>query len=162
MVAIFKDAIQKAIVQVGERMMGVVNIDTDAFLKAFRLKMTAKELGQLISSLSSLKGATFENNLKKLGYASLDDPSSVSIYPIDFAGKEVVLNFLNRYNEEMEALGKTEAKISYTDTIGTIMSSVTLIITIVSSVLMATVGVSLVVSSIMIGIITYISVLERK
>ena len=161
-VAIFKDAIQKAIVQVGERMMGMVNIDTDAFLKAFRLKMTAKELGQLISSLSSLKGATFENNLKKLGYASLDDPSSVSIYPIDFAGKEVVLNFLNRYNEEMEALGKTEAKISYTDTIGTIMSSVTLIITIVSSVLMATVGVSLVVSSIMIGIITYISVLERK
>ena len=161
-VAIFKDAIQKAIVQVGERMMGMVNIDTDAFLKAFRLKMTAKELGQLISSLSSLKGATFENNLKKLGYASLDDPSSVSIYPIDFAGKEVVLNFLNRYNEEMEALGKVEAKISYTDTIGTIMSSVTLIITIVSSVLMATVGVSLVVSSIMIGIITYISVLERK
>ncbi|MBR5738919.1 MAG: FtsX-like permease family protein, partial [Lachnospiraceae bacterium] len=158
----FKTAMQNAIVKVGGDMENLFSIDAELFVSAFHLKMTAKELSQLLTSITSLKGATYEGNLKKLGYASLDNPSTISIYPIDFDSKGEVLAFLDRYNERMDLLNLPESRIAYTDTIGSIMESVNLIITIVTSVLMATVGVSLVVSSIMIGIITYISVLERK
>ena len=91
-----------------------------------------------------------------------DEPVTVSIYPKDFESKEEVVQILNTYNERMEDAGKEEQVITYTDMVGTLMSSVTDIIDVISYVLIAFVAISLIVSSIMIGVITYISVLERK
>ena len=101
-------------------------------------------------------------NLRNLGYVDFDVPSGISIYPKDFESKEHVVDILDDYNSRMEAAGKDEQVITYTDVVGTLMSSVTDIIDIISYVLIAFVAISLVVSSIMIGVITYISVLERK
>lgn len=100
--------------------------------------------------------------MKKLDYAQLEDPSGINIYPKDFEGNEAITKLLDDYNNRMKAEGKEEQVISYTDMVGTLMSSVTTIVDVVSYVLIAFVGISLVVSSIMIGVITYISVLERK
>ena len=100
-------------------------------------------------------------NLQALGYADLDDPIAMYIYLLDFAGKEEFIAFLDGYNEEMEASGNEEKVVRYTDITGIMMSSVRTIIDSVSYALIAFVAVSLVVSSIMIGIITYISVMER-
>ena len=91
-----------------------------------------------------------------------DSPSSISIYPLDFESKEHVTDILSDYNSRMEEEGKEDQVITYTDMVGTLMSSVTDIIDVISYVLIAFVAISLVVSSIMIGVITYISVLERK
>ena len=91
-----------------------------------------------------------------------DNPSEISIYPVDFDSKEHVAEILSAYNSRMEAEGMDDQVITYTDMVGTLMSSVTDIIDIISYVLIAFVAISLVVSSIMIGVITYISVLERK
>lgn len=101
-------------------------------------------------------------NLQKLGYVDFSQPMGIDIYPKDFESKEKVLEILDGYNSRMEAQGRDEQVISYTDMVGTLMSSVTDIIDIISYVLIAFVAISLVVSSIMIGVITYISVLERK
>jgi putative ABC transport system permease protein len=90
------------------------------------------------------------------------EPAEISIYPIDFESKEKVIEILDNYNQRMEEEGKDEQVITYTDMVGTLMSSVTDIVDIISYVLIAFVAISLVVSSIMIGVITYISVLERK
>ena len=106
--------------------------------------------------------AAYDNNLRMLGYADLDSPSGIAIYPRDFESKEEILAILDDYNARMEAEGQEEKAISYTDMVGTLMSSVTDIIDVISYVLVAFVAISLVVSSIMIGVITYISVLERK
>lgn len=109
------------------------------------------------SVFEKVSESTYENNLKSLGVSDLDDPSSIRIYPIDFESKEELSALIDKYNE-----GKSEAEqITYTDYIGLMMSSITTIINSVSYVLIAFVAISLVVSSIMIGIITYISVLER-
>lgn len=105
--------------------------------------------------------ATFEGNLSLLNATDLDTPSRISLYPIDFESKERVVELINAYNAQMEAEGKTGRVIRYTDYVGTLMSSVTTIVDTISYVLIAFVSISLVVSSIMIGIITYISVLER-
>ena len=100
--------------------------------------------------------------MKKFGYADLDNPSGISIYPVDFESKEKIIEALDGYNSHMEEIGEDEKVITYTDMVGTLMSSVTQILDIVSYVLVAFISISLVVSSIMIGVITYISVLERK
>jgi ABC-type antimicrobial peptide transport system permease subunit len=102
-----------------------------------------------------------EENLRSLGYADTASPTSISLYFVNFAGKEAFLDFLDQYNAAMEQQGRDEQVISYTDMTGIMMSSVRTIIDSVSYVLIAFVAVSLVVSSIMIGIITYISVMER-
>ena len=112
--------------------------------------------------MNSAQGATRENNLASLGYVDFDNPSEISIYPVDFDSKEHVAEILSAYNSRMEAEGMDDQVITYTDMVGTLMSSVTDIIDIISYVLIAFVAISLVVSSIMIGVITYISVLERK
>ena len=112
--------------------------------------------------MNSAQGATRENNLTSLGYVDFDNPSEISIYPVDFDSKEHVAEILSAYNSRMEAEGMDDQVITYTDMVGTLMSSVTDIIDIISYVLIAFVAISLVVSSIMIGVITYISVLERK
>ena len=105
--------------------------------------------------------STLENNKSLLGIASEDNPSEIDIYAKDFDSKEKLQDFIKNYNDEVTADGRDEYTISYTDYVGILMSSVSTIITAISSVLIAFVAISLIVSSIMIGIITYISVLER-
>ena len=102
---------------------------------------------------------SYEANLTKLGVANLEDPASINIYPKDFKSKEKIVDIIDEYNAKLKAEGKEE--IEYTDYVGLMMSSVSTIINAISYVLIAFVAISLVVSSIMIGIITYISVLER-
>ncbi len=105
--------------------------------------------------------ATYEGNLEILGVADVDEPSSISIYPIDFDAKEQVEEIIEAYNQSMTDSGQDDQVIQYTDVVGLLMSSVTSIINAITYILIAFVAISLVVSSIMIGIITYISVLER-
>ena len=124
--------------------------------------MTQEDLASLLSKYMNAEELSYEANLKTLGYASKDDPSSVSIYPIDFPSKEAVLDIIDAYNDTMLDEGEEDATIQYTDFAGVLMGSVTDIVNTVSLVLIAFVSISLVVSSIMISIITYISVLERK
>ena len=152
--------------QIGQNLQSVMTdamkIDTDAFAKAFQFNMTEDDLTELMMSMSGTASATYDSNLQKLGYADFAKPSEIDIYPKDFESKEQVVDYLDRYNKKMEKAGKDEQVISYTDVVGTLMSSVTDIINTISYVLIAFVAISLVVSSIMIGVITYISVLERK
>ena len=146
----------------GESFSNAISIDGDAFAGAFKMKMDEEELSELLASLMTKEQTTYESNLTKLGYADFAEPDSISIYPKDFEAKENIINILNSYNNRMKEAGEDEKVISYTDIVGTLMSSVTVIVDVVSYVLVAFVGISLVVSSIMIGVITYISVLERK
>ena len=152
--------------QIGQNLQSVMTdamkIDTDAFAKAFQFNMTEDDLTELMMSMSGTSSATYDSNLQKLGYADFAKPSEIDIYPKDFESKEQVVDYLDRYNKKMEKAGKDEQVISYTDVVGTLMSSVTDIVNTISYVLIAFVAISLVVSSIMIGVITYISVLERK
>jgi ABC-type lipoprotein release transport system permease subunit len=115
--------------------------------------------------MSAMSGAgsehSYASNLRRLGYADINKPTSINFYFVDFAGKSEFLEFLDTYNERMESEGKEDCVIHYTDITNIMMSSVRTIIDSVSYVLIAFVAVSLVVSSIMIGIITYISVMER-
>lgn len=152
--------------QIGQNRQSVMTdamkIDTDAFAKAFQFNMTEDDLTELMMSMSGTASATYDSNLQKLGYADFAKPSEIDIYPKDFERKEQVVDYLDHYNKKMEKAGKDEQVISYTDVVGTLMSSVTDIVNTISYVLIAFVAISLVVSSIMIGVITYISVLERK
>ena len=117
---------------------------------------------RLMEALSSQnKQPTAKANLQTLGYADLGEPTAMAIYLTDFAGKEAFIAFLDDYNATMEAAQMEDQVIRYTDVTGIMMSSVRTIIDSVSYALIAFVAVSLVVSSIMIGIITYISVMER-
>lgn len=118
--------------------------------------LTDEQLVSMANAYLTTK-ATYESNLEKLGYVDMSKPSSISIYPKDFDAKDKISNIISEYNKEQSE----EDKISYTDTVAILMNSVTTIVNVVSYVLIAFVAISLVVSSIMIGIITYISVLER-
>ena len=124
-------------------------------------KMTEEEKLEFLSSYSEISSATYEDNEKKLGMVDLNNPSAINIYPIAFENKEIIKDEISKYNEKQKEMGKEENTIEYTDFVGTMMTSVTRIVDIISYVLMAFVSISLVVSSIMIAIITYISVLER-
>mgnify|MGYP004504341813 FL=1 len=160
------NAMQAAMGNVGTQLQNMfgssMKIDTEAFAKAFQMNMTTDDLAELMTSMTMSATASYDNNLQKLGYADFDNPSQISIYPTDFESKEEVVKILDSYNSQMEKEGKEEQVITYTDIVGTLMSSVTNIVDIISYVLIAFVAISLVVSSIMIGVITYISVLERK
>lgn len=155
-------AMSQAMANVGSSLENAMNIDGDAFADAFQMNMTGDQLTELMMSMNSGDSASYENNLAALGYVDFDVPSGIDIYPKDFESKEQVVKILDDYNSKMEEEGKEEQVITYTDVVGTLMSSVTDIIDIISYVLIAFVAISLVVSSIMIGVITYISVLERK
>ncbi len=136
--------------------------DADVFAQAIEMNMTEEDLAELMASMMSKDYASYDNNLRQLNYANLDKPASISIYPKDFESKTFVLNILDEYNQTMETSGQEDKIITYTDIVGTLMSSVTDIVNVISYVLVAFVAISLIVSSIMIGVITYISVLERK
>ena len=143
-------------------MQQAFSVDGTAFANAIHFNMDAEDLSSLMTSYANAGKLTYSNNLSTLGYADPSDPQSVSIYPVDFEAKEVVLSAIDRYNEDMRAAGEDDKAIVYTDYMGVLMGSVTSIVNMISLVLIAFVSISLVVSSIMIGIITYISVLERK
>ncbi len=136
--------------------------DPAAFANAIKLNVTQDDLTSLMMNYMNSDELTYDSDLKKLGYASLDNPESISIYPIDFPSKESIIGIIDDYNKQMQDSGNDSATIQYSDIAGTLMSSVTSIVNTISLVLIAFVAISLVVSSIMIAIITYISVLERK
>ena len=139
-----------------------MHVDASAFARAIHFNMDAEDLSSLMMSYAKASKLTYDNNLSTLGYADEADPISVKIFPRDFEAKERVLDHIDAYNKQVKAAGHDEQAISYTDYMGIIMGSVTDIVNTISLVLIAFVSISLVVSSIMIGIITYISVLERK
>lgn len=139
-----------------------MHVDASAFARAIHFNMDAEDLSSLMMSYAKASQLTYDNNLTTLGYADEADPISVKIFPRDFEAKERVLDHIDAYNKQAKAAGHDEQAISYTDYMGIIMGSVTDIVNTISLVLIAFVSISLVVSSIMIGIITYISVLERK
>ena len=137
------------------------NIDADKFANAFKFEMNEDEIRRLIQSMSTTSAVeNAKTNLLELGYQNLNEPTSIYFYFKDFDSKEEFLNFIENYNNNMEKENE-EKTIKYTDITGLLMSSVKTIIDSVSYVLIAFVSISLIVSSIMIGIITYISVLER-
>lgn len=139
-----------------------MHVDASAFARAIHFNMDAEDLSSLMMSYAKASKLTYDNNLTTLGYADEADPISVKIFPRDFEAKERVLDHIDAYNKQVKTAGHDERAISYTDYMGIIMGSVTDIVNTISLVLIAFVSISLVVSSIMIGIITYISVLERK
>ena len=139
-----------------------MRVDASAFARSIHFNMDAEDLSSLMMSYAKASKLTYDNNLTTLGYADEADPISVKIFPRDFEAKERVLDHIDAYNKQVKAAGHDEQAISYTDYMGIIMGSVTDIVNTISLVLIAFVSISLVVSSIMIGIITYISVLERK
>lgn len=155
-------AMQQSMSQIAANMSNAMSIDESAFQNAFQMNMSEEELGELMMSLMNTEDTSYDNNLKKLGYADPAKPGGIDIYPIDFESKEKVIEILDGYNDRMTADGQEDKVITYTDFVGTLMSSVTDIVNMISYVLVAFVAISLVVSSIMIGVITYISVLERK
>ena len=137
-------------------------VDTDKIANAFQFNMSEEDLQRLMMTMSGQnREHSADANLRNLGYARMEKPYSMSIYLVDFAAKEEFMAFLDQYNADMQEAEKEDQVIQYTDLTGMMMSSVRTIIDSVSYALIAFVAVSLVVSSIMIGIITYISVMER-
>jgi ABC-type antimicrobial peptide transport system permease subunit len=155
-------AMQTTMSQLTSQMSTAMSMDSADFAKVFQFTMDPAQLSSVLMSMMNADADSLDSNLQKLGYGTLDTPSSIDIYPKDFAAKQHVLDILNTYNDDMKATGQEDKVITYTDIVGTLMASVTDIISKVSSVLVAFVSISLVVSSIMIGVITYISVLERR
>jgi len=139
-----------------------LSVDQDAFAKAFQFNMGEDELKSFMSELMGGSVASAEGNLSAFGYCDKEDLQSITIYPKDFESKDKITTIIKDYNKMVEDRGEEEKSISYTDIVGALMKSVTKIINTISYVLIAFVAISLVVSSIMIGVITYISVLERR
>ena len=143
-------------------MKSAFSVSPSAFAKAFSLNMDQTQMAALFSQFMNNGIVTYDSNLKKMGYADKSNPESISIYPSSFERKDKVIEGIDSYNARMKRSGHKSRVITYTDIMGTLMSSVTDIINMISYVLVAFISVSLIVSSIMIGIITYISVLERR
>ena len=129
--------------------------------KAYMQSLSKEELAEYMATYTENNSATYESNLKTLGIVDLNSPIAINIYPKDFESKDQIQNLIEEYNKIKREEGKEEDVISYTDIVGVMMNSVSTIIDVISYILIAFVAISLVVSSIMIGIITYISVLER-
>ena len=153
---------QQSFSQLGSQMESALKIDATAFQKAIQFNMSEDDLTDLMKSAMLSSTATYDSNLQTLGYADLNAPSQIKIYPQDFDHKASVVAKLDAYNDNMRSQGADDKVIQYTDVVGTLMTSVTEIINMISNMLVAFVSISLVVSSIMIGVITYISVLERR
>lgn len=124
-------------------------------------RLSSEEIAEMMEVYNQNQNATYDKNLSKLGAIDLSEPSTIFIYPKDFESKDIIAQAIEDYNQKQKDEGKEENVINYTDIVGIMMKSVTQIVNTISYVLIAFVAISLVVSSIMIGIITYISVLER-
>jgi len=138
------------------------SFDAQAFADAIQINMSQEDLASLMASYMNAEESSYESNLSKLGYADIASPKSISIYSKDFEAKDKVLDIIDAYNDEKKNAGEDAGMIQYSDIAGTLMNSVSDIVNTISLVLIAFVSISLVVSSIMIGIITYISVFERR
>ena len=139
-----------------------LSVDQDAFAKAFQFNMGEDEMKSFMSELMGGSIASAEGNLSAFGYCDAEDLQSITIFPKDFESKDQITTIIKDYNKMVEDRGEDDKSITYTDIVGALMKSVTKIINTISYVLIAFVAISLVVSSIMIGVITYISVLERR
>ena len=142
-------------------MHGSFNVDTTKIAKAFKMNMTEEELTRVVTAMLSKTKNTAKTNLISFGYQDKEEPTYISFYFRSFDGKEHFKLFLDNYNEAVKKNGFEDKVINYTDTTGILMDSVKTIVNAVTYVLIAFISISLVVSSIMIGIITYISVYER-
>ena len=143
-------------------LMSLLQVDENKISEAVSFQIDEERMRQMYMSQSAEQEASLRGNLLRFGYADPEVPAMITIYPNDFDSKDKVIDILEAYNSTMEKEGYDDKVISYTDYVGSLMSSVTTIIDVITYVLIAFVAVSLVVSSIMIGIITYISVLERR
>jgi ABC-type lipoprotein export system ATPase subunit/ABC-type antimicrobial peptide transport system permease subunit len=152
-------AMQSSMDKLVGSLASAMSVDTDKIRSAFSLNVDETQLRELMMSMLTNSSATYEDNLTKLGYADPETPSEIDIYPGDFSDKEQIIRILDEYNDAQTDEAK---KITYTDIVGTLMQSVTRIVNMISYLLIAFVSISLIVSSIMIAVITYISVLERK
>ena len=150
-----------AMSQLSKNLKKAFKVDVDAFSGAIQINLDADQLMELMMSMMNTNRASFEGNLSKLNYADRGKPASILIYPRDFNSKNTLIGMIDSYNSQMRAAEQDDKVITYTDYVATLMSSVTTIVDTISYILIAFVAISLVVSSIMIGIITYISVLER-
>ena len=136
-------------------------VDQSKIADSFKMKLTEEEITRIVTAMMTKTETNAKNNLIALGYQDKEEPTYISYYFKSFDGKEHFLDFINKYNDKVKANGEDDKEINYTDTTGILMSSVKVIVNAVTYVLIAFVSISLVVSSIMIGIITYISVYER-
>ncbi len=156
------DNVKDMIIDTMKNLPSALSIDTDKFASAFKLNLSEEQIRSFINAMINNSESSYENNMKYFGYALDDDVFEIDIYPKNFESKQSIMKLLDGYNDKMVKLGESDKTITYTDLVGTMLSSVTTIINVISYVLIAFVAISLVVSSIMIGVITYISVLERR
>ena len=154
--------VQNAMGQIMGNLSSAMQVDANKLKEAFKFNMKPEEIAALLTQLLNPNATTARANLLTLGYARADQPERIDIYPKSFADKDQVKSILANYNAEAKAAKQTDKVIVYSDLVGMLMSSITNIINIVTALLVAFVSISLVVSSIMIGIITFISVLERR
>lgn len=154
--------VQNAMGQIMGNLSSAMQVDANKLKDAFKFNMKPAEIAALLTQLLNPNATTARANLLTLGYARADQPERIDIYPKSFADKDHVKSILANYNAEAKAAKQTDKVIVYSDLVGMLMSSITNIINIVTALLVAFVSISLVVSSIMIGIITFISVLERR
>ena len=154
--------VQNAMGQIMGNLSSAMQVDANKLKDAFKFNMKPAEIAALLTQLLNPNATTARANLVTLGYARADQPERIDIYPKSFADKDHVKSILANYNAEAKAKKQTGKVIVYSDLVGMLMSSITNIINIVTALLVAFVSISLVVSSIMIGIITFISVLERR
>ena len=160
---VMKTAMEAVAGQLQDSLQKAFSFDSDGLKNAFSAGMTANEMKDLFNSLlSGYTNVTLKGVLAKLGYASVDEPYSITIYPADFESKARIKASIEGYNQAQKDAGNDDKVVVYTDMVDALMSSVTQIIDAISVILIAFVAISLVVSSVMIGVITYISVLERK
>ena len=156
------DEINRQLQEVARRLPSAIRINQSAFSSAVSLRMDENQLMELFQSLLAGRSASLSDNLNTFGYAQSDDLSEIVIYPKDFASKQNIRDLIEQYNQSVIDAGEKSKQIVYTDLVATVMTSVTNIVNAISAVLIGFVAISLVVSSIMIGVITYISVLERR
>ncbi|NLC54942.1 MAG: ABC transporter ATP-binding protein/permease [Erysipelothrix sp.] len=157
----FTRQIEAKIGDLATNLQNAFTIDTNALAQAFKFNLDEEEFFNLIRSLGERGQISQSSNLTTLGYRDINDPTQINLFPKDFTTKENVIDFIDNYNTEMQNTDQEVKVVKYTDFVGAIMSSVTTIINTISYALIAFVAISLVVSSIMIGVITYVSVLER-
>lgn len=157
-----ESAVKKAMTSYMEELKGSIDFSAESLMEIVDANMSMENMQKILTNMLSGNSQTYGGNLKSLGCANVENPDSIKFYPKDFETKEELLNILDTYNEMVKDVNDGKDKITYSDTVGSLMSSVTNIIDIIGYVLIAFVSVSLVVSSIMIGVITYISVLERR
>ena len=157
-----QSAIQNNIAQLSSQVEDALKIDPTVFQSAVQVNMSTDDLVDLVKMNLQSSTTSYGSVLGALGYSDYAKPGSIWIYPKSFEAKNRIVDSLNAYNAAMRAQGEEDKVIVFSDTVGTLMSAVTKIVDMVSNVLVAFVAISLVVSSIMIGVITYISVLERR